>query len=300
MDRESTQEEVQSTLAKFEISDVDIQMIRQAGESLSGRLGEMIDQFYRWLRQQEEFGLFFGDNASNLERVMQKQLEIWERFFEGRVDLEYFEARRQIGAVHEAIGLPNDIYCAGMSVSENALQQMIQETDADAADKQAMSRALAKLIDLDTYLALDEIALLKNFKILEQSRSVMEMSTPVTPIWEGILLLPLLGIIDTARTQDIMEKSLTKIAESEAKVFVLDISGVSTVDTAVANQLLKVTRATELMGCSSIISGISPAIAKTLVELGISTGEVRTTATLKDAFEIALTQIGVDLSQAQS
>ena len=300
MDRESTQEEVQSTLAKFEISDVDIQMIRQAGESLSGRLGEMIDQFYRWLRQQEEFGLFFGDNASNLERVMQKQLEIWERFFEGRVDLEYFEARRQIGAVHEAIGLPNDIYCAGMSVSESVLQQMIQETDADAADKQAMSRALAKLIDLDTYLALDEIALLKNFKILEQSRSVMEMSTPVTPIWEGILLLPLLGIIDTARTQDIMEKSLTKIAESEAKVFVLDISGVSTVDTAVANQLLKVTRATELMGCSSIISGISPAIAKTLVELGISTGEVRTTATLKDAFEIALTQIGVDLSQAQS
>lgn len=300
MDRESTQEEVQSTLAKFEISDVDIQMIRQAGESLSGRLGEMIDQFYRWLRQQEEFGLFFGDNASNLERVMQKQLEIWERFFEGRVDLEYFEARRQIGAVHEAIGLPNDIYCAGMSVSESALQQMIQETDADAADKQAMSRALAKLIDLDTYLALDEIALLKNFKILEQSRSVMEMSTPVTPIWEGILLLPLLGIIDTARTQDIMEKSLTKIAESEAKVFVLDISGVSTVDTAVANQLLKVTRATELMGCSSIISGISPAIAKTLVELGINTGEVRTTATLKDAFEIALTQIGVDLSQAQS
>jgi len=300
MDRESTQEEVQSTLAKFEISDVDIQMIRQAGESLSGRLGEMIDEFYRWLRQQEEFGLFFGDNASNLERVMQKQLEIWERFFEGRVDLEYFEARRQIGAVHEAIGLPNDIYCAGMSVSESALQHMIQETDADAADKQAMSRALAKLIDLDTYLALDEIALLKNFKILEQSRSVLEMSTPVTPIWEGILLLPLLGIIDTARTQDIMEKSLTKIAESEAKVFVLDISGVSTVDTAVANQLLKVTRATELMGCSSIISGISPAIAKTLVELGISTGEVRTTATLKDAFEIALTQIGVDLSQAQS
>jgi len=275
-------------------------MIRQAGESLSGRLGEMIDEFYRWLRQQEEFGLFFGDNASNLERVMQKQLEIWERFFEGRVDLEYFEARRQIGAVHEAIGLPNDIYCAGMSVSESALQHMIQETDADAADKQAMSRALAKLIDLDTYLALDEIALLKNFKILEQSRSVLEMSTPVTPIWEGILLLPLLGIIDTARTQDIMEKSLTKIAESEAKVFVLDISGVSTVDTAVANQLLKVTRATELMGCSSIISGISPAIAKTLVELGISTGEVRTTATLKDAFEIALTQIGVDLSQAQS
>ncbi|MGA1108499.1 MAG: protoglobin domain-containing protein [Pseudomonadales bacterium] len=297
MDRESTQEQVLLTLAKFEISDYDIQMIKKAGEIVNDRLDEMIDQFYDWLVKQEEFALFFGDNSANLERVKKKQRELWERFFEGRIDLEYFEARRQIGGVHEAIGLPNDIYCAGMSVSEDALQSMVHGSKASQSDKQEMTRAIGKLIDLDTYLALDEIALLKNFKLLEQSRSVMEMSTPVTPIWEGILLLPLLGIIDTARTQDIMEKSLSKIAESGAKVFVLDISGVSTVDTAVANQLLKVTRATELMGCDSIISGISPAIAKTLVELGINTGEVRTTATLKDAFEIALTQIGINLKQ---
>ena len=125
MDRESTQEQVLSTLAKFEISDYDIQMIKKAGEIVNDRLDEMIDQFYDWLVKQEEYALFFGDNSANLERVKKKQRELWERFFEGRIDLEYFEARRQIGGVHEAIGLPNDIYCAGMSVSEDALQSMV-------------------------------------------------------------------------------------------------------------------------------------------------------------------------------
>jgi methyl-accepting chemotaxis protein len=83
-----------------------------------------------------------------------------------------------------------------------------------------------------------------------------------------------------------------RISETRAKVFVMDISGVSTVDTAVANQLIKITKATQLMGCESIISGISPAIARTIVELGIHVGEVKTTATLRDAFEIALRMIG--------
>jgi anti-anti-sigma regulatory factor len=119
----------------------------------------------------------------------------------------------------------------------------------------------------------------------------MEVSTPVTPIWEGILLLPLLGIIDSARTQYIMNTTLEKISTTRTQVFVMDISGVSAVDTAVANQLIKITKATELMGCKSIISGISPAIARTLVELGISVGDLQTTSTLRDAFEIAIRHI---------
>jgi anti-anti-sigma factor len=124
----------------------------------------------------------------------------------------------------------------------------------------------------------------------------MEMSTPVTPIWEGILLLPLLGILDSQRSQDVMNKTLARIAETRARVFVMDISGVSAMDTAVANQLLKITKATQLMGCETILSGLSPAIARTLVELGVNIGEVRTTATLRDSFELALRTVGVDLA----
>lgn len=124
-------------------------------------------------------------------------------------------------------------------------------------------------------------------------QSLQEMSTPVIPIWDGILLLPLVGIVDSMRTADVMNKSLNMIAETRAEVFVLDISGVASVDTGVANQLTKITRATQFMGCEAIISGVSPAIARTMVELGVSTTELRTTATLRNALEIALRRIGV-------
>ena len=89
-----------------------------------------------------------------------------------------------------------------------------------------------------------------------------------------------------------MQKTLAKIGETRAKIFVIDISGVAAVDTAVANQLIKITKATQLMGCESIISGISPSISQTLVELGINVGEVKTTATLRDALEIGLRSLG--------
>ena len=126
----------------------------------------------------------------------------------------------------------------------------------------------------------------------ELDRTLQEMSTPVMPIWDAILLLPLVGVVDSVRTDDVMRKSLERISETRSKVFILDISGVPAVDTAVANQLLKITKATLLMGCETIISGLSPAIARTMVDLGVDVGEVRTTATLRDAFAISLRNVG--------
>jgi anti-anti-sigma regulatory factor len=128
-------------------------------------------------------------------------------------------------------------------------------------------------------------------RVIESGKAMLAMSTPVTSIWDGILLLPLVGIVDSQRTQDIMEKTLSRISESRARVFVMDISGVVTVDTAVANNFIRITQATRLMGCDCIISGISPSVARTLVELGANVAEVRTTATLRDALQLALATI---------
>ena len=122
--------------------------------------------------------------------------------------------------------------------------------------------------------------------------ALQEASTPIMPIWEEILLLPLVGILDSTRSNDVMRKSLEMIAESRAKMLILDISGVPTVDTAVANQLLKITKATRFMGCETIISGLSPEIAKTITELGIDVSEIQTTANLRDAFRMSLKQVG--------
>lgn len=130
-------------------------------------------------------------------------------------------------------------------------------------------------------------------KIDAQHRAIMEMSTPVTAVWDDILLLPVVGFIDSQRAQDVMSAILTKIDETRARVFILDISGVAVVDTAVANHLIKITKATRLMGCDCVISGLSPAIAQTIVDLGIETTGVRTTATLRDALEGAFLSIGV-------
>jgi len=112
-------------------------------------------------------------------------------------------------------------------------------------------------------------------------------------------MLPVVGIIDSRRAQDIMAAMLAKIAETRSRVIILDISGVAVVDTAVANHLIKITKATRLMGCECTISGVSPAIAQTIVELGIDVGDVKTTATLQDSLVDAFKRTGTVLQDAR-
>lgn len=280
----------------FNLTEQDQVLVRHAGELLQNDMQEFIDGWYQWLSTRDEFEVFFGSNPANLNRVKGLQQNYWKSFFESKIDEQYISIRRHIGQVHERINLPNEIYFAGMSIANQLIAKIIKRhKKLDQAKVDVMLEAVSKQIFVDTYLVLDEITLIQNHRILESSKAMMEMSTPVTPIWEGILLLPLLGIIDSERTQDIMNKTLAKISETRSKYFVLDISGVAAVDTAVANQLIKITKAIQLMGCDAIISGISPGIARTIVELGISVGEVKTTATLRDAFEIALKSLNVEV-----
>lgn len=110
---------------------------------------------------------------------------------------------------------------------------------------------------------------------------------PIHEVWNHILLLPIYGIVDSAKGQKIMETMLERIVSTKSKVIILDILGVATVDSAVANHLIKITKATKLMGADCIISGISPAVAQTLVGLGIDLDDVKTQATLRDALERA-------------
>ena len=289
-------DDIKQLREKFSITATDIDLMRQSGELLIDFIPEFIEKWYAWLIKQEEFSLFFGSNSNNLKRVQEQQISHWKTFFSADINDDYIKERRHIGKVHARIGLPNDIYFAGMSTAAQLLSDELWNIKPMPTNIGYIANALTKHLFLDCYLVIDEIARIQNTRLSESHKSMMEMSTPVTPIWEGILLLPLLGILDSSRTQDIMNKSLSKIAEERTKVFILDISGVASVDTAVANQLIKITKATQLMGCNAIISGISPAIARTIIELGINVGEIKTTATLRDAFEIALKLINVTVS----
>lgn len=285
---------IDEILEKFDLTPEDLGRVRAAAPFMKRGLDAHIEDFYDWMSQLREFSLFFDSNPGTLERVKRLQKAHWTSFLEARLDEAWFAARRHIGAVHAHIDLPNDIYFAAMSKSGKLLVDRLRGAGDEVDEPEATADALMKLVFLDAFLVIDEISRINREKISASTKALLEMSTPVTPIWEGILLLPLVGILDSVRTQDIMDKTLGKIAETRARVFVMDISGVSAMDTAVANQLMKITKATQLMGCETIVSGLSPAIARTLVELGVSVGEVRTTATLRDSFEIALKAMGLD------
>ena len=129
--------------------------------------------------------------------------------------------------------------------------------------------------------------------IARQQQDMLELSTPVVQLWDGILALPLIGTLDSARTQIVMESLLDKIVETGAGIAIIDITGVPTVDTQVAQHLLKTVAAARLMGAECIISGIRPQIAQTIVHLGVDLADVITKATLRDAFAIALDRAGL-------
>lgn len=129
-----------------------------------------------------------------------------------------------------------------------------------------------------------------------QQQEMLELSTPVIKLWEGILALPLIGTLDSARTQIVMETLLQKIVETGSSVAIIDITGVPTVDTLVAQHLIKTVTAARLMGADCIISGIRPQIAQTIVHLGVGLGDVTTKASLADAFLIALTRGGFKIT----
>lgn len=133
--------------------------------------------------------------------------------------------------------------------------------------------------------------------IQSQQRELLELSTPVVQLWENILALPLIGTLDSERTQVVMESLLQKIVETGAALAIIDITGVPTVDTLVAQHLLKTVAAARLMGADCIISGIRPQIAQTIVHLGVDLSSVITKATLADAFLIALRRTSAKLPQ---
>lgn len=295
-----SQIEMKEIINKFQIHDDDIARIREAGKLIKPHLDKHIETFYIWLVQRKEFETFFGQNTNRLERVKAQQKRHWDSFFDANLDESFFASRIHVGAVHANIDLPNDIYFAGISVSGQSLVDQVRGHKPEIKNASEIVSSIMKLIFLDSFIVIEEISRIQKEKISFASKALMEMSTPVTPIWEGILLLPLLGVVDSTRTQDIMNKTLTEISNTRAKVFVLDISGVSAMDTAVANQIIKISKATALMGCETIISGISPVIARTLVELGISIGDIKTTATLRDSFELALRAVNIDKTLLQS
>ncbi len=281
-------------LRLHEINDADLELVRKFGTLMVPKLEQYIDHFYNWLEKLPDFSRFFDDKA-RLRRVQQSQISYWKVFFEARVDEDFIRERRRVGEVHAQIGLSLTSYFAGMNISLIIYTKQLYDGGLYSEEYSAIVTAMTKLLHLDTTLVVDTYSRIMGRRITEQSRALLEMSTPVTQIWQDILMLPIVGIIDSKRAQDIMSSVLEKIKDSRAKIFIMDISGVAVVDTAVANHFIKISKAARLMGCTCLVSGISPSIAQTMVHLGINVGDVMTSATLREALESAFWKLGLDV-----
>ena len=184
------------------------------------------------------------------------------------------------------------------SLKETLFEQLNSELTKDPT-------ALAAAI-IDTNQLLDKLGLYttevyqtgREKVIVRQQQELMELSTPVVTLWDGVLALPVIGTLDSSRTQVVMENLLQRIVETGALIAIIDITGVPTVDTLTAQHLLKTVAAARLMGADCIISGIRPQIAQTIVHLGVDLGTVVTKATLADAFAIALRRLGLTVAKA--
>jgi rsbT co-antagonist protein RsbR len=186
------------------------------------------------------------------------------------------------------------------SLKQPIFVQVRNALEKEPADLASLTWATSLLLDTFGLYTMDVYTRSREQVIARQQQELLELSTPVVQLWEGILALPLIGTLDSSRTQVVMESLLQKIVDTGASIAIIDITGVPTVDTLVAQHLLKTVAAARLMGADCIISGIRPQIAQTIVHLGVNLSNVITKSTLADAFIVALKKTGKPLPRSIS
>jgi rsbT co-antagonist protein RsbR len=251
-----------------------------------------------WMEQLARVGIERAGMASetDLRQQCKELLDVLCRLAEDDID------QADLGASAEIRELLDEVSRSrvrlGVSPRENALFvfslkrplfRLLFEAAPDDADvlMDELWRA-TRIVDQLALMIVEAYQRSREAVISRQQEELLELSTPVVRLWDGIVAMPLIGTLDSGRTQVVMETLLEKIVEDDAGLAILDITGVSTVDTLVAQHLLKTVAAARLMGADCIISGIRPQIAQTIVQLGLDLSTVTTKATLADAFAFAL------------
>lgn len=277
----------------FGVSDEDFAAVRKLGEFATPKMDEFVERLYSYFRDAlgPDYEIHFPDSPT-VARAQAAARRAWFEFFEANWDDDYIRSRERIGEVHAQLQIEPRHYLAAMNKAIDLWTDELYEDELDKRQWPKISNSVRRVIKMEAGLVVDVYSRRTGEVIAQQSRAMIDMSTPIAAIWDGVLMLPIVGILDSQRAEDIMQRMLEKIAEKQAVMFILDISGVAVVDTAVANHLIRMTKAARLMGCETIVSGLSPSVARTIVELGIEVGEMRTTGTLQDALSTAFKRAG--------
>lgn len=251
----------------------------------------LIEKLYEHFLSFNETATFFQD-PEVLERVKKEQKAYFKRLTEGDYHISYMRDRLKIGAVHERIDLKPKWYLGAYAFYIRQMSEHLFEAYDDPERALELLNSWQKLVFLDIGLAIDAYIWRRERTIRLQQEAIRELSTPVLQVKEGLLILPIVGVIDSRRAEQITETVLNGIRERRAKIVVIDITGVPTVDSQVANHLVQTVDASRLMGADVILTGIAPDIAQTLVRIGAELQKVRTVGDLQGGLEEALQRLG--------
>jgi rsbT co-antagonist protein RsbR len=282
--------ELRSRRAFFEITDEDLARLVKLRPFADKCTDEVVEGFYELLLHHPETRKFFEDEAT-VRRVKRTQREYFLGLFAGRCDLAYVEDRLRVGAAHERIGLAPKWYLGAYRRYLDLLHRQLYR-ELPPAEAAPAFQSIQRMVYFDQALAIDTYNAANLETIGRHQAAIRELSTPVIRVYQGVLLLPLVGAIDSLRAQQIMESVLLRIAEDQAKCVIVDIAGVPVVDTKVADHLVKTTAAVKLLGAQTILTGISAQVARTIVQLGVDISTMHTLARLAEGIELALTLVG--------
>lgn len=283
--------EIASRRALFGVTDGDLALLASLKPLAQEIVGGLVDDFYAFVMGHEQTRGFVT-SPQVLAAVKATQREYFLGLFAGRCDAAYVSDRLKVGAAHERIGLAPKLYLGAygkyLSLAYARLHAVLG--DADAAE--AAFGSLRRLVFFDMALAIDTYIDASAESLGRFQRALHELSTPVIQVHDRVLLLPLVGTIDTQRAHDVMQSVVVRVVEASARCIIIDIAGVPVVDSAVARHLLDTTTAVRLLGADTILTGISPQIARTLVQIGIDLLSMQTVSRLSDGIELALAKVG--------
>jgi len=271
----------------LQFDDMDVARLTGINDLATLYADAVIEEFYKHLLDFEETRAFFQD-PKLLDHVKNAQKEYFLRLTKGIYDSDYIENRLQIGAVHERISLPVKSYLGMYNFYLRAVAgRLFDAYEDEPGHALDVFLSLMKLTFLDISLAIDTYIDSRERTINEQQNAIQKLSTPVLPFRPGILILPIIGLIDATRAGQLTEQLLYAIRNNRAKFVVVDITGVPYVDSRVASHLVQTVEAARLMGAKAIVSGVSPEIALTMVAIGVDLGRVETVGDMQSGVERA-------------
>jgi rsbT co-antagonist protein RsbR len=252
----------------------------------------VIEELYQHFLSFEETRAFFSDSRV-LERVKRLQKQYFMRLTQGDYDIDYVADRLRIGTAHERINLAPKWYLGAYNFYLRAVAtRLLEALENDPQRFLSAFWSLMKVVFMDVGIAVDTYIHARESRMRKQQEAIRELSTPVLQIRDRMLLLPIIGVIDTQRARLITESLLRSVRASRAKVVVVDVTGVATIDSKVANHLLQTVTAARLMGASVIVTGLSSDVAQSLVALGIDMSRLNTVGDLQGGIEEAERYLG--------